>query len=1453
MVGLSDIPCLGKVVDRLSDAIYEAGFRQLRYMFCYKDLLKDLDSKIVTLKIEEVRVSRKADEERANGKRLEDHVLKWLNDVGKFQHSVKEFPEIYKNKPSWRFIHRLPLPNPVSRFRLGRDAVQKTRRVIQLTDSGKELQANEIAYLPLVENVPKTDTAFQNFQSRKDAYRKLWEALLTEGDPQILGIYGMPGVGKTRIMEQIWVEAKDKGIFNKVTRANLSSEKLDVIKLQNDLAGYLHCHFISQDNVDHRASQLKNSLMNGGKILVILDDVWREIPLDIIGIPYDDSNGSKGCKILFISREEDVCLRNNCKHPVKIAPLTSKEAWDLLNNTVGTGTIDSLQDESLAKKVCNKCAGLPLIIHAVGKALKFMSHNLWKDALEQLENCEIENVPGIGPEVYACLKVSFDNLVEDAKPCLLLCSIFPEDADIPIKTLIQLAIGSQLVHGGRSRVPAMVDILKSSSLLLESKYEEHFKLHDIMRDVARSIAVKDPKYAFLFLRCGLRFPDNSGYDYDTRKVLHLQLEKNDFHFDNDLVFPHLHTLSIRSADQGPYKISIKKFPRSTFKNLRFLVLVNFSLLQEFSLQSLGKLRMLFLDQCNIAYIGDIDIRFFPENLETLCIWDCQLPVRLNLPNLKYLRKLEIIGKVGEVIFVPNTISSLSSLEELHIPNGFSIWDDGALRLDPIWDEISKLPRLTSLQILFNDFEPSQDTTRFSSLLEYNISMGLRRNHSPVSLTRLIQLTGYHLEVFQILMGRAEEMVLWRAMDVKLSSICSSNREAFADLRNMSIVECDTMEYLVTISQNEIQNIRQRGSSFSNLIILEIKNCSAIKYLFCNAVATCLVQLQELYIEGCPVMEAIIMNEGTSNEEIMIFPKLKSLTLLEVPRLTSFYRVYKEKHSCSTSRMDNSAISSVYQPLFDGMVEFPSLEELHIEDLDFTSDIWGNHYFNDNESSFCKLKNLEVSNCEKLEIVIPLALLHRLGNLEFLGIYSCNSLISEVGTYGTNTVVRPLVALSEMVLEDLPCLKKIGLNSRDHYGSMTLYPNLQKLRISDCNSLRNVFPSSIARELIQLEKLEVFSCKMMTEIIGAGEEEINEQEVSNVIVFPKLTELRLTGLHNLTSFWCYQNGEAKTYKLEFPSMVDIELRGGEVNLEAIELGRDNSACQLMSLDIFCDQEIQLPSKWQLKFYNLERLTLRQYCWWHDLNALCFHRLKVLKVIESRCTTLFSFSVFKSLQQLQEIEISNCVLLKEIVEDVRGDEASSSDKKTIRLFQLQSVILIGLPNLKSFLHGTNYECHMPALKEVKVKNCGLFTLFTYSVFRNLQQLEKLEVSNCKLLEGIVEDVREDYIWDTNDNIITLFRLSSVVLRDLPNLRSFSPSARYAFNMPELYIFRLIGCPRVENFTSLKTTTGYVYGYDGEKFPDLNDYIRQYRKRGSSLSNSNSGGESSYSNQEMEILGM
>ena len=210
------------------------------------------------------------------------------------------------------------------------------------------------------------------------------------------------------MVERIWGEAKEKKIFDKITRADVGFQKLDVIKVQNQIAGYLNCHFESKDNVDHRASQLKRSLLNGGKILIILDDVWREIPLDIIGIPFGHGSTSTGSKIILTARVEEACLRNNCRHPVKITPLTTDEAWDMFKYTIGSSQMEFLQDEALAKEVCNQCAGIPLVIHAVGKALQFMSDNSWKDALYQLKNGHVENIPGIGPEVYDCLKSNID-------------------------------------------------------------------------------------------------------------------------------------------------------------------------------------------------------------------------------------------------------------------------------------------------------------------------------------------------------------------------------------------------------------------------------------------------------------------------------------------------------------------------------------------------------------------------------------------------------------------------------------------------------------------------------------------------------------------------------------------------------------------------------------------------------------------------------------------------------------------------------------------------------------------------------------------------------------------------------------------------------------------------------------------------------------------------------------
>lgn len=275
-----------------------------------------------------------------------------------------------------------------------------------------------------------------------------------------------------------------------------------------------------------------------------------------------------------------------------------------------------------------------------------------------------------------------------------------------------------------------------------------------------------------------------------------------------------------------------------------------------------------------------------------------------------------------MVMVRNAISSLSRLEEMHIPNGIRFLDD-ANDVALILDEISKLTFLRSLNIFFRHLERCQGTTVFSKLEKYDISVSApvrsKRQALPVS-TRMIELISVKVKRYkglQSLVERAEEVRL-SYTDVDGSSIWNSNREAFTDLRILEITSCDSVEYIASFSQDEIRLGRQLQASFSKLTILKIKYCSAMKYLFCKSVGICLAQLQELEVVSCGKMEAIVMNEGTSDGDITNLSKLRRLELESLSSLRSFlYRKNKEKQRGSP---DNSVISCAqFPPLFDEMV------------------------------------------------------------------------------------------------------------------------------------------------------------------------------------------------------------------------------------------------------------------------------------------------------------------------------------------------------------------------------------------------------------------------------------------------------------------------------------------------------------------------------------------------------
>lgn len=920
MCSLSDIPVVGKAVDKISVVIVEAGTRGLVHLFCYKGVVNDLKAtKINELQIQEESVARKAAAAKNNGQILLKHVVDWQEKVVEIKDQVKVFVEEYENRPSWLCcFEALRIPDPVTRFRLGRSGAKMSKRVEELIESGKELVHEDIAQYPPFENVPISGgDRYYNFESRRTAYGKIWEALVKEDGFSVLGIYGMPGVGKTRMMEQTWKEIKEKGVFDKVARANFGNGKLDVINIQEQLSFHLECHLESKDNEEYRAFQLRNSIMNGGKILFILDDVWRYIPLNRIGISFDEGTPG-GCKILFTSRAQDVCLKNNCKDPVRIDTLTAEEAWEMFSNVVGSSKINSLLDKTLAMRVCNKCARLPLLIVAVGNSVAIMGECQWKDALDLLENHKIEKIHGIEGDIFACVELSFNQLHEDEKIFLLLCSLYREDAEIDKSLLFKLATDCELLEGKRDRVHSIVQNLKSSSLLLPGRNDKYIRLHDIIRDVARSIASRQ-EYAFLSITCNSWLPNQSAYS--TRKVMYLNLEVDNVSSPDDLVCPDLHTLWLQSNFHSQ-QLSDSFF--KMFPNLRFLLIQKMSFsMKHFSTGSLEKLHTLILDHCTLH---ESSFSIVTKNLKTLRFWDCSFPAGpLVLPELKFLRRLDVLTH-HKVEMMPNSLSSLPNLEELNIPSGIKFRDIESDRGEHIYAELSKLTHLKVLKISLKYSQSCPDENFMLNLLDFNITVGQRYpDMAPIQPRDSDSSTKYFVCCDTI--GGGGKTLAERAENLFLTNVgttnpfIDNNKGAFKDLRVLYMENCHYVENLAKIPGEESKHIQQL-TAFSNLSVLNIVDCRGMTYLFSASVAQGLVQLQVLLVRNCPAMEVIIGSEGTDNKKVIKFAQLKSIVLKAMPKLKSFYGHRRYINSTTTESTD---VSSVHPAsLFDKMVCFPRI-------------------------------------------------------------------------------------------------------------------------------------------------------------------------------------------------------------------------------------------------------------------------------------------------------------------------------------------------------------------------------------------------------------------------------------------------------------------------------------------------------------------------------------------------
>ncbi|XP_030957456.1 probable disease resistance protein At4g27220 [Quercus lobata] len=1070
--------------------------RQVSYLFHLNTIFNDLRKAKEELVLIQAMVQERVERARMNTEVTEKNVHEWLTNVNQVvadMHTLGN--KIEENKKSCND----QFPNWIGRYKLSKEATQMTMTMRKLHLEGNFTQVAHRAPTPGIEIFLSSD--FEMFESRRLAFQQIMEALCDNNSYRI-GVYGMGGVGKTTLVKEVFKKAKESNLFNDIVMATVSLTP-DIGRIQGEIADQLNLK-LDEESSSARANRICLRIKSVEKILIILDDVWKDVELEVIGIPYRDDH--KGCKILLTTRSDHVCTLMDCGRKIPLNFLSEKESLGLIKKFACiVDDYPPLNDVVL--KVVKECKGLPIAIVTVGKALARKPLTEWKVALKQLKESRLMDIEGVDEEknVYVCLKWSYNRLKRKTRFCFLLCSLFPEDYDISIEELTRYVMGLDefgtinCLEEVRNEVRVTINKLIDSCLLLESNRETHVKMHDMVRDVALWIASGgDNEFK---LRVCTRLEKNENFDSMTAISL---MTSNTEKLTSKLSCPRLKILLLGRNELGLSEVSETLFAEM---NVLKVLSLRLKVLSPESFDSFTNLRSLYLSHCiftNIYSLGKL------KRLEILSLYHCRMDALPNeLGELQNLRLLDLMRCEcdQQKPIPPGLLQRLSLLEQLYIvKDNFKDWDD-ANRCNVNLSELSSLSRLIVLSLhlsmkripegfVFPDLQ--RYDISINSFYGYHIFTGRQIPEYPNSrILRIIKFDASSPNAFKLLFSNVEYLLIDSCGMEYLIDITGGNHAVmFSNLVKLSL---QNLSCLRTICQGPDHQL-----TFSNLTVLELNYCRLLTKLLSPVVAQSLRKLENLKLSNCNALKQIISKEDrmllhSQNQHISLpklrfleivgcnqleyifpitvaqsVPLLETLIMRKLPKLKQVFGHEDEGevgdgNDVILSQLrwlilqDLPDFGSLYQGTCSSM--WPSLEALKVVNCpemksSFAADLEANM-----RALGKKLKVLHVESglCDLVLLLLTQGLL----NLEDLGINNCEE-------------------LEEM-------FKPEGFLSQGNHQEQLL---LSRLTVSRCKRLRKLFTLTIAQSLKKLRFLNIDRCDELEHLITQDDQILPEAHLQH---------------------------------------------------------------------------------------------------------------------------------------------------------------------------------------------------------------------------------------------------------------------------------------------------------------------------------------------------------------------
>ncbi|XP_028092740.1 disease resistance protein At4g27190-like [Camellia sinensis] len=497
---------------KAGEYLVEPVGQQLRYLFCYYKNVENFHKEVEKLGDMRDSMQQCVEAAKRNGEEIRIDIQKWLTNVDGVLAEVEGLGHELNSKK--RCFNGL-CPDWSSQYKFSKEAIKKTAIVTELQGDMKFGNVSVPVPPPSTEFILSNDLV--TFQSTESTIDQIMEAL-QDDRCDIVGVYGMGGIGKTTLVKEVSKRAKDLNLFDQVLMA-IVSQTPDLRKIQGQLADLLGLKFSEETEIG-RAGRLYERLKKEKGVLIILDDIWSSINLAEVGIPRGKEH--KGCKIILTTRQGHVCNTAMGDHMEKVPVrlLSTEESWDLFRKYVGGAVNNAPTLICVAMEVARECQGLPLALVTVAQALRDRNIEEWRAALQQLKKSKSVSIDDTEESVFSCLRLSYEYLRSDEmKLRFLLCCLFPEDHNIQIEDLATYSMGKRCLRDvdtmeeARRKTHEIIMHLKASCLLLDSDKEGCVKMHDMLRDLAISIASAENNAFLVRAGVGLKeWPTKETFD-----------------------------------------------------------------------------------------------------------------------------------------------------------------------------------------------------------------------------------------------------------------------------------------------------------------------------------------------------------------------------------------------------------------------------------------------------------------------------------------------------------------------------------------------------------------------------------------------------------------------------------------------------------------------------------------------------------------------------------------------------------------------------------------------------------------------------------------------------------------------------------------------------------------------------------------------------------------------------